>query len=395
MANPKSVKILETTRVTPSFDSPISSKELALPLTFLDISFFKFPPFECVYFYQLTESTSTPFYFSSEILPRLKQSLSLSLLHYLPMAGYFRWPSDSPKPIILYTPNDGISLTVAESNAQNFNTLSGSEAYKANELHPLVPKLMISDDIAAVLSLQITLFPGQGFSIGTTAHRAVVDGKVATMFMKSWAYLCKQGNKGSPSLPPELTPYFDRSVIKDPTRLDLIFLNDWLALTSSDSDPNKKNLKIWGGNTTVPDHLVRATFHFTREDIKKLEEKVLLNMDADTKQLHLSTFVLACAYTGTCLVKAKGGEGDRPVIILFAADWRTRLAPPLPTTYFGNCDLRFKSSAKASNFMDEKGFLFAVHMLSDLVGGLKKRVLHGVEEKVRGLSATNLPGLQK
>ncbi|XVE93327.1 hypothetical protein REPUB_Repub01dG0182400 [Reevesia pubescens] len=113
---------------------------------------------------ELSESTSTPSHFNSKILPRLEQSLSLSLLHYLPLAGNLRWCS--PKPIILCTPNDSISLTVAESNAKNFDSLSGNEMYKENELHPLVPKLMISDVTAAILSLQITLFPSQGFSIG-------------------------------------------------------------------------------------------------------------------------------------------------------------------------------------------------------------------------------------
>ncbi|XVF71267.1 hypothetical protein PTKIN_Ptkin12aG0023200 [Pterospermum kingtungense] len=271
MENPNSVKILEETRVTPFFDSPESSKEFSLSLAFFDINWFKFPPVDLVYFYQLTESTSTPSYFNSEILPRLKQSLSFSLLHYLPLAGNLRWPSDSPKPIILYTPNDSISLSVAESVAENFNTLSGYDMFKANELHPLLPKLIMSDDFAAILSLQITLCPGQGFSIGITIRKAVVDGKVATMFMKSWAHLYKQGNEASPSLSPDLIPYFDRSAINDPNRLDLLLLNGWLA---SASDPSKRSLKIWQGIRTVPDHMVRATFHFTREDIKKLKEKV-------------------------------------------------------------------------------------------------------------------------
>lgn len=111
------------------------------------------------------------------------------------------------------------------------------------------------------------------------------------MFMESWAYLYKQGNKGSHSLPTELTPCFDRSLIKDPTRLDLLFLNRWPA-----SDPNKRSLNIPAPDTTVPDHMVRATFHFTDEDITKLKKKVLLNVDVvDAKQLHLSTFV--CLYS--------------------------------------------------------------------------------------------------
>ncbi|KAG2321598.1 hypothetical protein Bca52824_014811 [Brassica carinata] len=73
------------------------------------------------------------------------------------------------------------------------------------------------DDSATVLSLQITSFPGQGFSIGVSAHHAVSDGKTSTMFVKAWAHFCKQEN-GSP-LPETLTPCLDRSLIKDPTGL--------------------------------------------------------------------------------------------------------------------------------------------------------------------------------
>ncbi|XVE93326.1 hypothetical protein REPUB_Repub01dG0182300 [Reevesia pubescens] len=175
----------------------------------------------------------------------------------------------------------------------------------------------------------------------------------------------------------------------------MLFLNDWITFTSSDSDPNKRSFKLWNDSRSVSDDLVRATFEITPEDIKKLREKVLFKMDDDNaKPIHLSTFVLTYAYAATCLVKAKGGKGDRPVCILFTADCRTRLDPPSPITYFGNCVLGFRKSAKASNFMDENGFAFAVDMLSELVEGLKKEVLDGVEKKVRLMLTAKVPRLQ-
>ncbi|XP_021297806.1 phenolic glucoside malonyltransferase 1-like [Herrania umbratica] len=237
------MKILEFTRIKPSSDSPKSAAELSLPLTFFDTFWFKLPPVERLFFYQL--SNSTPAYFNSVILPKLKHSLSLTLLHYLPLAGNLKWPSTSPKPIILYTPNDGVSLTVAES-AADFNLLSSNGIYEAVELHPLTPELITSDDSASTIALQITLFPNMGFCIGITAHHAVLDGKATTLFMKSWAYLCNQGYTEHSPLPPELTPFLDRSVIKDVTglHLDMLYLNQWLASIGSDSDTNNKSLKI-------------------------------------------------------------------------------------------------------------------------------------------------------
>ena len=127
------------------------------------------------------------------------------------------------------------------SNVDNFHILSSNDMHRANELHPLVPQLISSDNKAEIISLQITLFPNQGFSIGTTAQHAVLDGRTKITFVRSWAYLCKQGNIENPSLPPELTPSFDRSVIKDPAGLDILFLNQWLAFHGEYQDACKRN----------------------------------------------------------------------------------------------------------------------------------------------------------
>ena len=172
------------------------------------------------------------------VLPKLKHSLSLTLQHFLPLAGTLIWPPES-KPIINYKEGDAVSFTVAESNA-NFYNLSGNNFVQAVEYHPLVPDLATSHERAKVLALQVTMFPNYGFCIGITAHHAVLDGKSSTMFMKSWAHLCKLGGNAL-SLVPELTPSFDRMVIKDPAGLEANFLNQWLNLDG----PHNKSLKVW------------------------------------------------------------------------------------------------------------------------------------------------------
>ncbi|XVF60692.1 hypothetical protein PTKIN_Ptkin08bG0068800 [Pterospermum kingtungense] len=377
MASPATVKVVETTRVTPPSDSPKSATEFSLPLTFFDAIWFKFHPVERVFFYQLNDST--PEYFNSVILPKLKHSLSLTLLHYLPLAGNLQWPLNSPKPIITYTPNDGVSITVAESNS-NFSLLSGNEIREAPQLHSLVPELMVTDDIASIIALQITLFPSQGFCIGITTHHTVLDGKSSTMFIKSWAYLCQLDNiiKIS-SLPPELIPFFNRSVIKDASGLDLLYLNQWMDFTGSG---NRRSLMIIQNTRDIPDDLVRATFDLTREDIKKLREKVLSKLEK-AKPLHLSSFVVALAYVSTCQIKARGGESERGIYFAFAADCRSRLDPPIPENYFGNCVICPIAESKAVNFMDENGFPFAAELVSDMVKDqLEKEVLRNPERSM-------------
>ncbi|OMO57355.1 Transferase [Corchorus olitorius] len=388
MAYSKSVKIVEVSRVTPSPHSPSSAKEFSLPFTFLDTFCFKVPPVQLVYFYKFTASTSDPSYFNLAILPKLKQSLSLALLHYLPLAGNIRWPSAAPKPFLLYTPNDdGVSFTVAESDGLgDFDRLiANHEIHESKDFYALVPELMMSDDIAAILSLQITLFPHQGFSIGYTIHHSVLDGTSVIMFVNSWAYLCKQGNKpNSYSLPPELTPFYDRSCIKDPSGLDLIYLNNWIARSNSDPKTNK-SLKIWQNSGVPPDSQARATFELTRQDINKLREKVLSKSDKG-KQLHLSTFVISYAYVATCLVKLKGEKCRRKVGLAIPVNYRKRLHPPLPATYLGTCGASHLAFGEATKLMDDNGIVFAAELLSDIVKSLdKEQVVQGTETKLLNL----------
>ncbi|KAG4140021.1 hypothetical protein ERO13_D07G230700v2 [Gossypium hirsutum] len=373
------MEILEVTQVAPISNSPESTTEFRLPLTFSDIFWFKLPPVERLFFYQLDELT--PACFNSVILPKLKRSLSLTLVHYLPLAGNLKWPPNEPKPIILYTPNDGVSLTVAHSDA-DFNILSSDGVYDAAELHPLKPDLVTSDVSASAIAMQVTLFPNKGFCIGITAHHAVLDCQTTTMFIKSWAHICKQGNEENSPLPPELTPFFDRSVVKGPDGLDMLYLNQWLASSGSDSDTSKKSLKITtsAGGGAASD-LVRATFEITREDLKKLRERVLPKLPASGKEVHLSTFVLWFAYVTTCMVKARGGDGDRKVAFAFTADCRPLLNPLVSQNYFGNCNRPKFVMAKARDFLDENGFVFAVQKASGMVKDLMERwVLEGMEK---------------
>ncbi|KAL1059648.1 hypothetical protein V6Z11_1Z020300 [Gossypium hirsutum] len=340
------MEILEVTQVTPTFNSPKSTTEFRLPLTFSDIIWFKFPPVERLFFYQFDELT--PACFNSVILPKLKRSLSLTLVHYLPLAGNLKWPPNEPKPIILYTPNDGVSLTVAHSDA-DFNILS-------------------SDGSMTLLRI--------------TAHHAVLDGQTTTMFIKSWAYICKQGNDENSPLPPELTPVFDRSVLKGPDGLDMLYLNQWLASSWSDSDTSKKSLKIMtsaGGGGAASD-LVRAT------------ERVLSKLSDSAKEVHLSTFVLSFAYVATCMMKARR-DGDRKVAFAFTADCRPRLNPPVSQNYFGNCNRPKIEVAKARDFLDENGFVFAVQKTSGMVKALTERwVLEGMEKMLSYSSIISVAG---
>ncbi|KAJ8749676.1 hypothetical protein K2173_010096 [Erythroxylum novogranatense] len=370
MALNNSVTIVETCQVSPF----PASEEFSLPLTFFDVFWLNFPSVDGILFYEITDLE--PFLFYSTILPKLKHSLSLALFHYLPLAGRIRRHAESNKPIIFYNPYDGITLTIAESDA-DFNYLSTDDVLDAKESHPYVPKLSITDTDVSVLAAQITLFPNKGFSIGYTMHHAGFDGKSLAMFMKAWSYIhkhCDGNEKSQFQLLQELVPSFDRTLIKDPYGLEKLFLQQWEAITNS-----KSSLKLIPGLCTIP-NVVRATFHLTRENINKL--KKIFASQQMSNQLHLSAFVVTCSYVLVCRMKARGGDRNRRVDFEIAVDYRGLIDPPLPGNYFGNCIFYHGMMESAREFMEANGVFLVAEKISGIIKGLKKNLFEGAEEKI-------------
>ncbi|KAK4602978.1 hypothetical protein RGQ29_011815 [Quercus rubra] len=368
MATQNSMKLLEVCRVSPLFDSPNTATEFSLPLTLFDLFFFKSTPIEFLSFYSHTHSDD--YLCFDSILSKLKHSLSLTLPHFLPLVGKLIWPPDSQKPIIHYTPGDSISLTIAESDA-NFDNLSGHHVTEARDFCPLIPHLETSDSEASILTLQVTLFPSKGFCLGIVADHAVLDGKAMSLFLDSWAYISKLGKlitKNNATLLPELTPFFDRTVVKYPATLDSMFSNRLLAMNS------RRSLKSF--NFEVPADIVRATFELSRTDIEKIRKRVLSwgDKNGETKTntsepLHLSTFDLTFAYTMVCVAKAKEVESNKMIYLYIIANFRSRLNPPIPANYFGNCVGAGGIGAEARELMEESGLAIAAYRIID---GIKK-----------------------
>lgn len=227
--NHGSIKVLEVCTVAPP---PGSAVPASLPLTFFDILWFRFPPVKRLFFYK----SPAPF---DVVVSNLKNSLSLTLQHYLPLAGAIVWPENSPKPTIETAAGDGVVLTVAESDA-DFHHLVGDGLRNAAKYRPLVAELAAAEERAAVVAVQVTSFGKDGFSIGITSHHAILDGRSSTLFVKSWAGLCKNLVAASESWAPETMPFYDRSVVADPAGLEAIYLRCWSGIGGH----NNRSLKF-------------------------------------------------------------------------------------------------------------------------------------------------------
>ncbi|CAI0452696.1 unnamed protein product [Linum tenue] len=386
---PSATRLVEICRVTPPPE--YSSTEISLPLTFFDTIWLKFHPVERIFFYRLSSSaTSSPSEFHAAVVPRLKRSLSLALHRFLPLAGNLTWPADADVPLILYSPGDGVSLTIAESAADEFDPLAGDGPRDAILSRAYLPKLCVSKSNGAVLALQITLFPSKGFCIGVAAHHAVLDGKSTVMFLKAWAHISsKLGScdDGDGSLTEELTPFLDRTVVKDPEGIALEDVQAWMCLCGG-----QKSLELWpeAVPTDSESNQVRATFKLSKQDILRLKQSVMLQLESNDSKLeirprNLSTFVVTSTYALVCMVKAKGLvlEEDKKALLIFSADCRSRLEPPLPSNYFGNCVMPFNADLTIGNLIDhEAGITYAAHKLVEVIRELEKGVLVGAKGRL-------------
>ncbi|CAJ1833517.1 unnamed protein product [Sphenostylis stenocarpa] len=381
--------------------APPSASQISLPLTFFDLFWLRFHPVERIFFYTLPTPHSHPPIFYTQVVPKLKTSLSHTLQYFSPLAGNVVWPNGSSSPVVQYTPGDAVSLVLAESES-DFDHMLDNAPKEASESRCLVPHLESSDSHASVVALQITLFPNRGFAIGTTTHHAVLDGKTSTAFIKTWASMCKindDDSESSPSLAPELEPFFDRTVIKSEKALGLNFRTNWTEILSQlfpSENSDGRCLKLLPFTPKL-ENRVRGAFALTGEDLEKLRNRVFSKwnsvdiVEAESKSnsrvssttpTKLSSFVLTCAYTSVCIAKAYAGvEKEKNKFAFgFTVDCRARLDPPIPENYFGNCVSGLLVDAKPWEYTEEEGFvIIAKSIYSKIKQMLEEGVFHGAD----------------
>ncbi|KEH21659.1 phenolic glucoside malonyltransferase 1 [Medicago truncatula] len=390
----KHIKIHEQCKVSPSS----SSTQLSLPLTFFDYIWLRFHPVERIFFYTLPSSHSHPTFFFENLVPKLKSSLSLTLQHFLPLAGNIVWPSDSPKPFLQFNPNDdGVSLLLAQCDDDDVSfdkILEHNSPQEASLSRSFVPHLESSDSFASIISIQITLFPKNGFSIGISTHHAVLDGKSSTMFIKAWSSICKSLEEETQSLnlEPLLEPFLERELIEDPNDFENSFINTWNRISSHFDKSSVKSIKIMSSMfQPIIKDAVRETFELTREDLEKINKRVFSKWNniedgAQEKEQEqpkkLSTFVLTCAYVSVCIAKAiQQSESDKKqkFSIGFPVDCRSRLVPPIPKNYCGNCVSNHIVDTEPYDFTKEDGVVIVAKKIYGKTQEMDKGFLDGIE----------------
>nr|XP_043633028.1 malonyl-coenzyme A:anthocyanin 3-O-glucoside-6''-O-malonyltransferase-like [Erigeron canadensis] len=353
--------VLESCRISPP---PATVGERSLQLTFFDLTWLQFFPINQLFFFDFPSSRT---HFIETIVPNLKHSLSITLQHFFPFAGNlitFPNQNKSKKPEIRYVEGDSVSVTFAESS-HDYHDLSGNHPRPCNKFYELVPPLghatKVSDFVSIPLfSVQVTLFPKSGISIGLTNHHTLCDASSRFDFLKAWTSIAKH-SKDDVFLANGSLPFYDRA-IKYPNSLDEIYANQPGIETL--------NAEYQPAHPSANTEKVRATVVLTKSNINQLKTFVSANLP---KLEYVSSFSVACAYTWSCIAKSAAEIGEKKSEddlerFICPVDWRTRLNPPVPQTYFGNCvGLCDSDKIQSTIIAGNTGFLKAVEVFGKAI----------------------------
>lgn len=348
-----------------------TAEEHILPLLHFDISFLFFHPIQRILFFQFP---CTKPYFLQTVVPKLKKSLAQSLVKFPPLAGKIVVPLSSGRPFSRFTAGDAVPLTVAESD-KDFDYLIGNQPRASADFYGCVAQMppgerSESEAVFPALALQITLFPGRGVSLGFTNDHGIGDANSIVRFIKYWASINKFGDDADVS-EVELLPSSDRSAVEDPEGLDSIY---WNII--------KGSRPIQSPASSIPINKYRSTFVVSKDDVQKLKRFVLERRPTT----RATAFTVTCALAWVCLVKAEppaaATDDDESEFFGFPADCRSRLVPPLPDGYFGNCLAFVKAELPHGTLKGDDGIAAAAESISEAIQKTvfnKKGILDGAE----------------
>ncbi|KAL8204333.1 hypothetical protein R6Q57_009956 [Mikania cordata] len=376
MAVPFNVNVLDHHRVSPPPDSVMPP--MSLPLTYFDIPWLSYSPNRTLFFYQMPPPKATTT--TTILITLLKQSLSLSLHHFYPLAGNLSIPLPPAEPLMVYTEGDSVSFTVAESNT-SIHHLSGNHPRTISKLSSLLPQLpspIISRDChkpltLPLLAIQVTLFDDSGFTVGVTSQHVAADERTLYEFMNCWASFCKYLMNKESFVKFKFTPWFDRSVILDPISLKATLLKQWWNRTHPYKDPQQE----------TEHNMVQSTFFLSSSDINKIKHHIVdkCKIVNEDPPLNLSLYETGVAYVWICILKVEEPHDAKtgPIYLGYNASGISRLKYDIPLSYFGCCIVFGRVGALESDLLHEDGLVCATKSFDIEIDRLVRDFLEGSE----------------
>ncbi|KAK6939631.1 hypothetical protein RJ641_029162 [Dillenia turbinata] len=251
------------------------------------------------------------------LLERLKESLSIALVHFYPLAGHLATlKNENPPSRVIFVDcknSPGAKFIHASLDLTISDILSPTYV-------PLVVQSFFDHDRAinhdghsrSLLSIQVTELI-DGVFIGCSINHAIVDGTSYWHFFNMWSEIFQALGKDVPiSRPPILKRWFPEG--SGPI-INLPFAHQDEFISRCEAP-----------------ELTERIFHFSVESIAKIKSKA--NVGHNTKEI--SSFQALSAFVWRSITRARCFPPDQTTICRIAINNRSRMNPPLQENYFGN-----------------------------------------------------------
>ncbi|XP_052140464.1 malonyl-coenzyme:anthocyanin 5-O-glucoside-6'''-O-malonyltransferase-like [Oryza glaberrima] len=338
MASGAEVRVVAAIRVPLLRRSPPHLEQI--PLSLFDVWFLPQPPIQRLFLYDDDGGGGGADDYFPSLVESLRSSLADAVAVFFPLAGKLTYVPSTGDVVVDCSPSavgDGVAFLEAESDG-DVRALSAAERHDVPAFLRLVPSLEAPELPAPVLAVQVTRFVGGGgrggVAVGVAVHHAVADGLSFWRFMDAWSAAAR----GRPSPP---APVFDRSAIVHPMAADvarrilrkvtpelpLLPTANWLRRT-------------WQHHDTTTLELDRHRIADIKNRIAELDYEATTT--ASPRRRLPSTFVAVSALVWSSVVRAAMSSHSHPADdararLVFLADCRPRLDPPVDAAYFGNC----------------------------------------------------------
>ncbi|KAJ0743389.1 putative taxadien-5-alpha-ol O-acetyltransferase [Helianthus annuus] len=277
----------------------------------------------------------------------IREALAKALVPYYPLAG--RLSSDGST---IECTGDGVWFveTSADCSLRSVGYFEDVTTIPFDSLLPSPPPE--NQGVDPLVLMQITEFEGDGFVMGLTFCHTICDGLGAAQFLNAIGEFAREVN------PLTVTPVWHRDFLPPPQ----------LPTPATLPPPN----------FTLPDyHLVQANIDIPLDDrITRLKDKF---MKESLK--HCSTFEIVAAALWRNRTQAVHGLGSesRTMKLVFFANCRPLVAPPLPKGFYGNCFFPVTISA-SSETLARASIVEVIRMIQEAKARLPEEFSDWVKE---------------
>lgn len=294
-------------------------------------------------------------YSTEKFLKSLKDSLSLTLVHFYPLAGQLATEinKNQHECLVFVDCNKGPGARFIYATLD----MTISDILFPTDVPPVVQSFFDHDrainhdgHIRPLLSVQVTELV-DGVFIGCSMNHAIVDGTSYWHFWKIWSEIHRANGKQPPV---SRLPIHER----------------WFPNGYGPNIPLPFTSPTEFVSRYEADQLRERIFHFSPESIATLKAKA--NKESNTN--NISSFQSLSAFVWRAIVRANCLSDDQVTGCRLATNNRHRLDPPLLPEYVGNCATALVATTTAGELL-ENNLGWAASLLHQTVANHNDKIV--------------------